>query len=99
MSVEKIQALRRSIGVARTYLPQELLAAREYLGLSRAELSDFLELRPGEDSGTRTVRRWETGHWPVPYSVTVAVRILVARRMRDSIDSKLPPENSAEDAG
>lgn len=52
-------------------------AARARLGMSAAELGRHLELE-GRDPG-RTVRRWETGHTPVPGPV----RLCLAYMLKD----------------
>lgn len=60
--------------------PADLLAARQRLGLSAADLGRALEMG-GRDPG-RFVRDWEKGAHPIPGPVGVAVRLLVAEHLR-----------------
>ena len=60
--------------------PADLLAARQRLGLTAADLGRALEMG-GRDPG-RFVRDWEKGAHPIPGPVAVAVRLLVAEHQR-----------------
>ena len=50
----------------------DLREARQSLGLTQQELADRLGV------SRASVNRWETGAWPVPQMVTMAVSVLVA---------------------
>lgn len=54
--------------------PTELKAARQFLGLSQAELAEALRMGP---NGERQVRRWEKGETPVSGPASVAIGYMV----------------------
>ena len=58
--------------------PSELQAARKTLRLSQQGLADALGL--SARNGARTVRRYESGDWPIPPEVERDVRRLLAER-------------------
>lgn len=63
----RAQDLRDAAGVA----PLDgagLRETRKRLGLTQAELAALLDIKEG-----RTIRRWEAGEWPVPWTVAVTL--------------------------
>lgn len=58
--------------------PAKVTAAREYLGLNKAELARGLRL--GESAGRNTVGRWESGEIAVPGPVQIALEAMVREK-------------------
>jgi transcriptional regulator with XRE-family HTH domain len=53
---------------------------RRALGLRQDELAERLDVQPG------TISRWEHGHSPVPRTVVLAMRWLVARASAETAE-------------
>lgn len=61
--------------------PHELWLTRNKLGLTQTGLAVALGL--SEKNGSRTIRRWEQGKWPIPKSIELALGMLT-QTARDS---------------
>ena len=55
--------------------PEDVVAAREALGMTQQQLADALHL--GSPLSKRTIGSWERGRRPVPGPEGVAIRLMV----------------------
>lgn len=64
-----------------TMKPEQVIEARELLGLSKGEFATALGL-PGKNA-KRNVQRWESGAIPVPPHMLAKIMVLLEVKMKE----------------